>query len=526
MSITSANRRGVWTKPFFSAAVCLVVCLGGTTAPAADAERPETMRSHRSLADAPFEWPGWGDVVRVVSMRDYNTRVVFLGTSLLGLCAGVVGTFMLLRKRSLVGDVVSHASLPGIGIAFLVMEAAQPGSGKFLPGLLTGALAAGLMGVVCTTAICRYSRIKEDAALAIVLSIFFGVGIALFTIIQNIPTGNAAGLNQFIFGMAASMVASDVELIAQAAVVVLVLSGLLFKEFSLMCFDEEYAAAQGWPVGRLDLVLMGLVVGVTVIGLQSVGLLLVVALLIIPSAAARFWTDHLPAMTVLSALIGGLSAFAGVLASALFPRLAAGAVIVLAGSALFTVSMLVGSRRGILHRLRAQWELRRRVGRHDLLRAFYEAVEPQLNPDGRDGKPQRMTDCVVEFDRLLSLRSWSRQPLLRLLGRAEREHTVRLDSSGGYRLTDRGAIEARRVARNHRLWEIYLIQYADVAPSHVDRDADQIEHILEPELIEELTELLSRRHPQMVIPPSPHALDSAGNVPASSNGLSRAEAGK
>ena len=200
---------------------------------------------------------------------------------------------MLLRKRSLVGDVVGHASLPGIGMAFLMMEAIQPGTGKTLSGLLIGATISALLGVFCTLFIVKYSRVKEDAALAIVLSIFYGLGISLFTVIQSIPGGSSAGLRDFIFGQAARMVLADVVLIAQASLVVLFVCGLLFKEFSLLCFDEEFAAVLGWPVTLLDLLLMGIVVAVTVIGLQSVGLILVVAILIIPAAAARFWSDHL-----------------------------------------------------------------------------------------------------------------------------------------------------------------------------------------------------------------------------------------
>lgn len=466
---------------------------------------------HLSLRDTRLRWPSWQQFVRVATLRDYNTRVVMLGTLLLGVCAGMVGTFMLLRKRSLVGDVVSHASLPGIAIAFLVLELSSPGSGRSLPGLLAGALAAGLLAVVATTVIRRSTRVKEDAALAIVLSIFFGFGIALFTVVQNLPTGNAAGLHQFIFGKAASIVAADVLLIARAAVVVLILCGLLFKEFALLCFDEEFAAAQGWPVVVLDLLLMVLVVGVTVIGLQSVGLLLVVAMLIIPAAAARFWTHNLPVMTVTSAALGGLSAFAGVLASALFPRIAAGAIIVLAGSTFFVVSLLLGIRRGVLWRLLMYLRIKRRVGRQHLLRAFFEHLE-SLHKGAAQLSPKEMAKVVVPFNSLLGMRSWTPRRLSRLLARAERDGLVRSQSGQAYRLTEEGVGRAGRVVRNHRLWELYLINYADIAPSHVDRDADEIEHVLEPQLIEELEQLLPERFPEMAVPPSPHAIKLPAGV--------------
>jgi manganese/zinc/iron transport system permease protein len=471
-----------------------------------------------SLTKSRIRWPTREHFLRVVTLQSYNSRVVLMGTSLLGVTAGVVGVFMLLRKRALVGDVVGHASLPGIAIAFLVLESNHPGNGKWLPGLLAGALVAGLLGVVCVTAIRKLTRIKEDAALAIVLGVFFGLGIALFTVVQRIPTGNAAGLSQFIYGKAASMVAADVWLIAAGALAALAVCGLLFKEFRLLCFDEGYAAAQGWPVYTLDLALMGLVVGVSVIGLQSVGLLLVVALLIVPAAAARFWTDQLGRMTWTAAGLGGGSAAVGVLVSDLFPRLAAGAVIVLAGAVGFAFSLLFGTRGGVLRRLAERRRLARRVGRHDLLRAMYEVVEPRAAclPGQSDPslsaiaiRPADLTTIAAPFERLLAQRTWSPGRLRRLLSEAEREELVRRDVSGGWRLTAEGAAAARRVARNHRLWEAYLIHFADVAPSHVDRDADLIEHVLGQEVVDELERLLARKFPAAAVPPSPHPIEPA-----------------
>ena len=300
--------------------------------------RPIPQHSGTSISDTRIQWPSWQKLSDTLLMRHYNTRIVLLGTILLGIGAGTVGTFMLLRRRALIGDVVSHASLPGIALAFLYIELAHPGSERSLHALLLGALAAGLLGVLCTTGITRFSRIKEDAALAIVLSVFFGAGIALFTIIQKLPTGQVAGLQSFIYGQTASMTAADVKLIGGTSFVVVVVSALLFKEFGLLCFDEEFGRSHGWPTTRLDFVLMGLVVCMAIIGLQSVGLLLVVAMLIIPAAAARFWTERLGPMTLIAAGLGGVSAWLGGVVSSLFARFSAGAVIVLVGSLVFMLS--------------------------------------------------------------------------------------------------------------------------------------------------------------------------------------------
>ncbi len=450
------------------------------------------------------------------TLSRYNTRIVLLGTTILGISGGVVGVFMLLRKRSLVGDVVGHASLPGITIAFLIMESLQPGTGRTLSGLLLGATLSALLGVLCTLLIVNFSRIKEDAALAIVLSIFYGLGISLFTVIQSIPSGSSAGLRDFIFGKAALMIQSDVILIAQASLVVLAVCGLFFKEFALLCFDDEFAGALGWPTTALDLLLMGIVVAVTVVGLQSVGLILVVAILIIPAAAARFWSDHLLTLTVISAGLGGASAFLGVLSSSLIPKLATGAIIVIVNSMLFFVSMLLGPKRGILYRAWQQQRLRRRVGQHDLLRAMFELIEAKSQ-----GSPQeQILETFVSLEELLSWRSWTPARVRRLLKSAQKQDLIWKDAQENYRLTPEGADEARRAVRNHRMWELFLIHHADIAPAQVDRDADRIEHILEPSMIAELETLMKEELPP--VPESPHEIE----IPMTSQGEQPVSAGR
>ncbi len=428
---------------------------------------------------------------------------------MLGITAGVVGTFMLLRKRALVGDVVGHSALPGIAVAFLVMEGVSPGTGKSLPGLLTGAFVFGLAGAVSVMLIGRYSRIKPDAAMAMTLSVFYGLGAALFTIVQKVPGGNAAGLKTFLNGKTASLTADDVWLFASVAAVVLTLTMLLLKELTLLCFDDQFAAAEGWPVFGLDTLLIGLVVTVTIIGLQSVGLILVVATLIIPPASARFWTDDIRWMTLGAGLVGGLSSFGGTVMSALFPHVAAGAVIVLTGACLFTVSLCFGAQQGVaIHWLR-QRKLRRDVGRVDLLRAMFELLEHQT----REAVPTLEQIVVREFSLadLLPMRSWEPGAVRGLLSIAARDGLVRAAGHDVWQLTPSGAEEARRVVRNHRLWEMYLTQYAHIAPSHVDRDADLIEHVLDPDLIAELSRQLE--HAEDDVPASSHTTGGGSQAP-------------
>ncbi|NKB23107.1 MAG: iron chelate uptake ABC transporter family permease subunit [Kiritimatiellae bacterium] len=449
--------------------------------------------------------PTWDQLIRVLTLRDYNTRVVVLGTLFLGSASGVIGTFMFLRKRALVGDAASHAALPGIGLAFIVM-ASVGGDGKYLPGLLLGAFISGLIGMGFILLIRHFTRLKEDAALGIVLSVFFGLGISILGVIQKMNIGHAAGLESFIYGKTASMLAQDAYLMGGAALVVTLLCGLLFKEFSLLCFDQDFACSQGWPVLFLDTLIMALVVAVTVMGLQAVGLILMVALLIIPPAAARFWTHHLYKMIFISAAIGSASGLLGAALSALVPRLPAGAIIVLITSSIFLMSLVFGPARGVLSRSIEQWTLNRKVASQHLLRAMYEWAEIHKNTQKSDDPLKGMT-----IRDLFGVRSWSHKQLKRILLRAQRQGMIYRGGDRTYHFTENGEWQSKRVVRNHRLWELYLVTHADIAPSHVDRDADQIEHVLERSMVDKLEKLLLSEHPNIgVIPPSPHDIGSKG----------------
>jgi len=440
------------------------------------------------------EFPSAAEVFNVLLLRDYNTRLVVLSTAMLGLAAGLIGTFLFLRKRALVGDALSHAMLPGIAIAFIVMVLLG-GDGKSLAGLLAGAALFGMLGVGSVLLIRNLTRLKDDAALGIVLSVFFGLGVALLGLVQDMPQGSAAGLSSFIYGKTASIVRSDFWLIMVAAIVIATACAVLYKEFTLLCFDEGFAASQGWPVHMLDVALMGIVAGVTVIGLQAVGLILMVALLIIPAAAARFWTESLSKMILVAAAIGAGGGWIGASLSALVSRLPAGAVIVLVVAAIFVVSMIFGSSRGVLIRAVQQWRLTRKVERHHLLRAVYERREAG---DEAGSNPAA----------LLPMRSWTPRRLRRLLAGGIRRGWLRC-AEGRYRFTEVGEREAARVVRNHRLWEIFLITHAEIAPSHVDRDADLIEHVLGPDMLGELEQLLAEESGMRDVPPSPHAVMGA-----------------
>ncbi|MEX2381280.1 MAG: iron chelate uptake ABC transporter family permease subunit [Opitutales bacterium] len=434
-------------------------------------------------------------ITDVLFLKDHNTRVVVISVMLLGVSSGIIGAFLLLRKRSLMGDVLSHATLPGIGIAFAVMTA-MGFSGKSLPGLLLGAAISGVMGLLTMLAIRSTTRLGDDAAMGFVLSVFFGLGVAVLGMVQKLPGANAAGLESFIYGKTASMVFQDALLIGGAAVVISVMAVLFIKEFTLICFDDNYASSQGWPVTLLDIAMLSLVTAVTVIGLQAVGLILIIAFLIIPATAARFWTHRLETMLLLSALIGALSGWLGASFSGIFADLPAGAIIVVVAAFIFLISMFFGTARGIVPRYRDHVRLKRRVGRQHLLRAAFEILEEQPGPQ---------KNIPIRRASLFAHRTWSKREFGRFVARARAEDHIEPSAPDTVLLSESGFGEAARITRNHRLWELYLIRYADVAPSHVDRDADMVEHILGAEIVRKLEAELG---PEAGIPQSPHSIQS------------------
>lgn len=437
----------------------------------------------------------WELLSETLRLEHYNTRLVVFGVAFLGATAGLVGTFLLLRKQSLLGDALSHATLPGIGIAFAVMSTMGL-SGKSLPGLLIGATITGLLGVLLVLAIRKTTRLKDDAAMGIVLSVFFGLGVAILKMVERIPGQSAAGLDGFIYGKTASMIWSDFVLIAIILLITIIVTIAILKELTLLCFDVDFASAQGWPTLWLDIILMALVTAVTVIGLQAVGLILVIAFLIIPPTAARFWTNRLGWMLFLSATIGAISGWLGVSISALYSNLPAGAMIVIAAAIIFLFSMIFGSARGVLPRYLRHLQLQRKVGRQHLLRSTYEILE-----NTQDGEP--LKNLSIPMDLLRKHRYWGKGELAKLIRHGRSEDHIERQPSGELRLSESGFGEASRITRNHRLWELYLIKYADIAPNHVDRDADMVEHLLGAEIVHQLEAELDLSKP---IIDSPHTI--------------------
>ncbi len=353
----------------------------------------------------------------------YNAALVAIGAGLLGFAAGASGTFPFLRKRALISDAVAHATLPGVGLAFVVMVAFG-GDGRSLLGLIAGSAVTAWIGLLLIEWISRRTRLAEDAAIGAVLGVFFGVGIVLLTVIQAMSAGRQAGLESFLLGSTAGMLLQDAIVIAVGGSLAVLLTWLMRRPMTLVAFDSDYAAALGYDVRRIDLLMMGLVLSVTVIGLKLVGLILIVAMLIIPAVAARFWTDRSTSMIWIAGGIGGASGYLGAVLSASAPAMPTGPIIVLVAASIFIFSLLFAPERGVLAAL-----LRRR--------GFQARVHR------RQG--------------LLSLAA--QHPIreaytLRLLAR---EGLVRPDGVP----TDAGRAQAAKITRDERRWDVAREIYQD-----------------------------------------------------------------
>ena len=275
---------------------------------------------------------------------DYTLRIVALGSGVLGATAGALGSFAVLRRQSLIGDAVSHAALPGIALVFLLTGSKMP------LVIMVGAALAGWLGTLAVRAIVTRSRVPYDSALGIVLAVFFGFGLVLLTYIQKQPNAAQAGLESYLFGQAAALLRQDVVVMAALGAVALTGLVLLWKEFKLLSFDEAFGVSLGFSMNRLDGLLTALLVVAIVIGLQTVGVVLMSAMIVAPAAAARQWTRRLGPMVVLAATIGTLAGVAGAVTSSVVPRLPTGPTIVMILSVVVAVSLLLAPERGLVGR--------------------------------------------------------------------------------------------------------------------------------------------------------------------------------
>lgn len=281
-------------------------------------------------------------------LQSYTTQMVLLGTALLGLASGIAGTFAVLRKESLIGDGLSHAALPGVVIAFLLTGI------KDIEVLIAGAALSSIAAAWLITITVENSKIKFDGALATILSAFFGLGMVLLTYVQSLNNAGQAGLSKFIFGQAATILARDVYITSAAALIIIVLTALFWKELKLISFDVEYAKTLQIPVTFTLILYRALLIMTIIIGIQSVGAILISSLLIAPAVGARQWTNKLGTMCILAGFFGMVSAIGGTIWSTTVQKLPTGPAIIVILSVIVLLSLIFAPNRGIL------WQYRKR----------------------------------------------------------------------------------------------------------------------------------------------------------------------
>ncbi len=339
---------------------------------------------------------------------DYTMRTVALGAGILGLVSGALGSFAVLRKQSLLGDAMSHAALPGIVIAFLLTRSKEPGI------LMLGALIAGWLGTLFMLSVVKTTRIKNDSALGLVLSVFFGFGLMLLTYTQKLPDAKQAGLDKFLFGQAATLLERDVLTMAAFGLLAFIILLAFWKEFKLISFNPEYAGSLGYPVRVLDVLLTTLLVLAIVIGLQTVGVVLMSAMLVAPAAAARQWTDRLGQMITLGGLFGALAGVSGTIISSSAANLSTGPLIVLCASFIVLLSLLFAPNRGLvwktLRQQRTRGELSARAVLSDL------NVLAAQHPDKSHGHSSAVLRTMSQYPagvssalKELAQRGWARE---------------------------------------------------------------------------------------------------------------------
>ncbi len=276
--------------------------------------------------------------------QNYTFLLVTLGVTLLGLLSGVLGTLAVLNKQALIGDGISHSALPGLVLTFMLMGVKQT-----LPMML-GALLSGMLAVWMVMIIVRYTKIKFDAALALILSVFFGFGLVLKTLLQRNPNARQAGIDGFLYGQASSLLRSDVELMAVACIISLLLVIVLWRAIKVTMFDREFAQSIGIPIHFINALITGLIGVAIIIGIQSVGVVLMSAMLVAPAVAARQWTSRFWLVMVWSAVFGMVAGVLGTVISSVWNGMPTGATIVLVISVIALVSLLFAPGRGILYK--------------------------------------------------------------------------------------------------------------------------------------------------------------------------------
>ena len=382
---------------------------------------------------------------------DYTLRTVAFGGALLGIVSGVLGCFAVLRQQSLMGDALSHAALPGVGIAFLI-------AGRELGFLLIGAGIASWLGVHFISSVTETTRIKQDTAMGVVLAAWFAAGIALLAYIQARPDASQAGLDTFIFGQAAAIVERDVRLIAIVGLFAFVVMALFWKEFKLITFDAEFAGANGFRVNIFSMLLSTLIVIAIVLGLQLAGVILMVGMLIAPGIAARQWTNKLAQMVILAAIFGAFAGGTGAIISAVDTDIPTGPMIIVVAFLIVVISIGFAPGRGLVWRLlRQRGDQRRFAARTVLNDMFHYAYD---HGSMETAVPESFLTGVSGNAFKIGLQQLSREGLVQQQG-------------SDWQLTAAGAAKASHQHQNALLWDVYRLYNEELELPLIAEDRQQ-----------------------------------------------------
>lgn len=415
------------------------------------------------------------EILHFFTFADPNIRYVVLGTMLLTGSAAVVGTFGLLKKKALLGDATAHAVFPGICLVFMITGSKNPCY------MMLGAFVTGWIALLLIDFLVHHSKIQEDIATTLLLAITFGTGTFLLSLIQNSPNTAQVGLSHYFFGKAAALVSTDVYILSILHIIIALTVISFFKEFSLITFDRAFAKSLQLPVSWLDFVFTSLMVLTIVLGVRTVGIVLISAMLITPPAAASFWTDKLWVMVIIAAGIGMLAGLIGSFISYTVPGMPTGPWIVVIATSIAYVSFLFAPHKGLIAKRMQHARHKKKILHENILKLFYEI-----------GKHKGDLFACHSLAELMAYRPIP-IPALRQGIRNLTQSSLLFPQDDRWRFTGAGKHASEQIIQKHQLWKSFLTDYVKEQPTTTHENAELMEHVLTPEVMTELQELLQHK---------------------------------
>lgn len=421
-------------------------------------------------------------LLKYLTLADPNVRYVAVAILLLGGVSGAVGTFNFLRKKTLVGETVAHSMLPGVLIAFILSGVKNP------LVLITGAAISGWLSIWVVDYITRHSKIKGDSALAIVLSSFFGLGIVMLTVIQRTSGKEQSGLDHYIFGNAAAMTPEDSLVFGSISLIVLAIVFWHYFSLKAVVFNQDFAQSIGINTRWTEAIISFITILSISVGIKAVGIVMMSALLIIPPTAARFWTDSLSKMLVVSGIFGAVSGWLGAFVSYSYSSMPTGPWTIVIISIIAFVSMMFAPKKGVVFQRWSKLLVKRRMNEENLLKT---AVQLEVRGQGK-----LFNRLSISSRQFFDQRLWNRTiKRLKRKGLIKRVHT-------GFTLSTEGRAIGAEIDRRHKIWEIYLQRRMQMSVHLVHDEADTMEHFLTPDIEDEILKelgLCSRFNPLLEI---------------------------